>query len=275
MKLQPTFAVFLAIGFCYQLVFSPENFKEPWGGKGNSIYTNRIITTVLASAPGALWAGALTPEGTTDTANEVLTIPHYSSDPQAQYWNQTISVEPHPITRTSFGSFSYSPVLAILGSILDTAAVATSPENTTQIFRKLDNTGYSYFNRSYGVGASVGLSKALGTHGLETNTGLKSYEFTEWGYIVNMLILVASLWEAIRNRARVRATRFDYSDLNNLVLGAGRLGDNETRYVDKLQPVEGDPWVKDPEGKRLGDVEMRVERSSYPKEERETETNSL
>lgn len=74
---------------------------------------------------------------------------------------------------------------AILGSILDTAAVATSPDNFTQILRKLDNTGYSYLGRSYGVGAGVGFSRAI-NNTLETKEGLKSYEFTEWGYMVNI-----------------------------------------------------------------------------------------
>jgi hypothetical protein len=84
------------------------------------------------------------------------------------------------ITRISGGSFSYSPVRTILGSTLDGAAQATAPNASSQTHRKLDNTGYRYQGRSFGVGASVGFAE------VPTQNELRCYTFEEPGYMASI-----------------------------------------------------------------------------------------
>lgn len=81
------------------------------------------------------------------------------------------------MNRSSYGSFSYNPVFTILGSLLDNAAAATAPNVSTQTHRKLDNTGYTYQGRSYGIGASIGLTE-VPQHGI-----LQNFTFLESGYM--------------------------------------------------------------------------------------------
>lgn len=77
--------------------------------------------------------------------------------------------------------FSFEPQFLQHGLILDSASRASSLEsiqnpnvNTTVVHAKLDATGYSYVNRSYGVGASVGLVDAFAQ-------GANAYSYQEIG----------------------------------------------------------------------------------------------
>lgn len=86
---------------------------------------------------------------------------------------------------------------------------------------------------------------------------------------VNTIIVLVSLCEAFRNRAGI--TRFDYSDIYNLVVGASRLGPDSSRYVDELQPISN-PWAGDPEGRSLGGVRVKVVRVEVdPKKDEDTD----
>ena len=67
-----------------------------------------------------------------------------------------------------------------MGSMLDNAAYAVAPNTSTQIYRKLDNTGYTFQGRSYGVGASVGLVE------LPQQDGLLNYTLVESGFMANV-----------------------------------------------------------------------------------------
>jgi hypothetical protein len=136
---------------------------------------------VLSLLPVTFWTGALTPVATTDTVEKIFTIPYYGQDLEQNFWNQSIGSGPQDTKRDSAGSFSYSPVRTILGSILDGAAAATAPNNVSQTYHKLDNTGYTYQGRSYGVGASVGFSPNT-----EQEKGLSGYQFVEPGYLANI-----------------------------------------------------------------------------------------
>jgi hypothetical protein len=107
-------------------------------------------------------------------------IPQYGPDPRSEFWNRTIGNTSPNITRTTDGSFSYSPVRNILGSMLDGASLATAPNASFQTHRKLDNTGYTFHGRFYGAGGSVGLAA------LPSVSGLQQYSFFEDGYLSNV-----------------------------------------------------------------------------------------
>jgi hypothetical protein len=68
-----------------------------------------------------------------------------------------------PLSRTrlrrlhTLGIFTYEPAFDLQGLILNSASTASSQLVGDTIHCKLDNTGYSYVNRCFGVGALVGL----------------------------------------------------------------------------------------------------------------------
>ena len=74
---------------------------------------------------------------------------------------------------TDLGLFSYQPQFDLQGTIIGLAAQASIPRPHA----KLDNTGYAYVNRSFGVGASVGLMDQA-----FSNT-TQSYYYTELGLL--------------------------------------------------------------------------------------------
>lgn len=78
------------------------------------------------------------------------------------------------------GLLSYSPVRNMLGSMLGGASMATAPNVSSQTPRKLDNTGYTFHRRPYGLGSSIGLSA------LPPISGLQQYTLFEDGYLLNV-----------------------------------------------------------------------------------------
>ncbi|CAM1506510.1 Fc.00g061510.m01.CDS01 [Cosmosporella sp. VM-42] len=140
------------------------------------IVHNVDLPTALLNSLQVWWTGALTPEADLRQVVKQIQIPYYTEDLEGLDWNRTVVEDELPVFRQKLGAFSYSPIRTMLGSILDTAAVATSPDNATQTFRKLDNTGYRYINRSYGAGASVGFDRRIEN---ETRGDLETYHFVE------------------------------------------------------------------------------------------------
>jgi hypothetical protein len=126
--------------------------------------------------PVAFWAGATTPIATTKTQIRNFSIPQYGPDPHAQFWNQSAAGYNPNITRTPLGSFSYNLGLNIIGSMLDEASLATAPNSSVQMHRKLDNSGFTFYGRSYGIGASVGLATLW-------DSDVQQYTFYKDGYI--------------------------------------------------------------------------------------------
>ena len=63
-----------------------------------------------------------------------------------------------PLLRTAKGLFSFSPGVMMLGSLVASAASATTVDGGVRQHPKFDNTRYTYNGRSYGVGASAGLA---------------------------------------------------------------------------------------------------------------------
>ena len=82
-----------------------------------------------------------------------------------------------PLLRTTEGLFSFSPGVRMLGSLLASAASATTVDGGIRQHPKFDNTRYTYNGRSYGVGASVGLADGP----ITKNPLALSYVFQENG----------------------------------------------------------------------------------------------
>ncbi|KAM3065384.1 hypothetical protein ACMFMF_011108 [Clarireedia jacksonii] len=208
---------------------------------------NLQFDLVLSLLPAAFWAGAITPFTTTKDTIWSFEIPKYGADPTGQFWNQTIGSGSPDITRTVLGSFSYAPVRNILGSVLEGASAATALRSTNQLRRKLDNSGYGFNGRSYGVGSSIGLTI------LPTDGHLQTFTFKQHGYKSDINCwynntMDFSVHLAIDYSKAARKTGMDYP---NLYLGCGKIsnGFGECRIVpglidDKEVVVMlGDPYM--------------------------------
>jgi hypothetical protein len=143
----------------------------------------------LSLIPSALWAGAITPIVTTTRHSAFIGLPTYTPDVKGIYWNRTWNPFAQDVTRTSMGTFSFTPAYALGGLLLDSAAAATPRNSTVRQFQKLDATRYSFNGRSFGVGASVGLHNVTnqpypGNTNSITAPSLdpKSYSYLETGY---------------------------------------------------------------------------------------------
>ena len=142
-----------------------------------------LIFQLLVVIPAAIWAGALTPIDTSTTVPFSLRLPQYSQASN-RYWSNLKWTS--PMLSKRIGSvFTYSPNYNLQGLILDDAATATSPDNSSRIHRKLDNTGYSYTGRSYGVASSVGLADQT-----VNTTAVLGYQYDEPGYLSNVSCIV-------------------------------------------------------------------------------------
>jgi hypothetical protein len=91
------------------------------------------------------------------------------------------------LSKWAGSGFTYSPNYDLQGLVLNDAASATSIGNLTRAHRKLDNTGYSYAGRSYGVASSVGLVDQTGN-----TTAILDYRYNETGYLSDVSCIVNS-----------------------------------------------------------------------------------
>jgi hypothetical protein len=142
----------------------------------------------LSLVPSALWVGAITPIVTTSTHTAFIGLPVYTPDLLGARWNRTWDPFDEDVTRTSMGTFSFTPAYPLGGLLLDSAAAATPRNSTVRKFQKIDSSRYSYSGRSYGVGASAGLHEVT-TLPLSSPSGSKirdmaprSYSYPEIGY---------------------------------------------------------------------------------------------
>jgi hypothetical protein len=132
---------------------------------------------VLSAAPSAIWAGALTPVVTGVYHTGTVHTPSYgNSDLVLEYPSEINSQG--PTLRDTKGLFTYSVGVLMQGSLLASAASATPVDGSTRQHRKPDYSQYTYFGRSYGAAASVGLLNE--TTLLDSTT--VSYTFEEIGY---------------------------------------------------------------------------------------------
>lgn len=123
------------------------------------------------------------------------------------------------ITRTALGSFSYNPGLNVIGSILDKASSATAPNSSFQTHQKLDNSGFAFHGRSYGVGASVGLETFA-------DIDAQHYTFYEAGYMSNM-----TCWYNKTMDFRVALIHSSGTDLPNLYKACGQISNGAVECI--------------------------------------------
>ena len=140
-----------------------------------------IPTLVFALAmlvPSALWAGAITPTLIVAQSPRPgsLHIPQFQNSSMIREWPSEIGSS-GPLLRTAKGLFSFSPGVRMLGSLVASAASATTVDGGVRQHPKFDNTRYTYNGRSYGVGASAGLADSL----ITDDPLVLSYMFQENG----------------------------------------------------------------------------------------------
>lgn len=120
-----------------------------------------IVITVLfgnmSAIISALWTGALTPADAIGTQNSSLLVPDWSNISLIKEYPAQIDKTGLSIRETK-GYFTYSVGLALLGSLVSSMNSASPINGGVRNHPKLDNTRYNYHGRSYGVGASAGLS---------------------------------------------------------------------------------------------------------------------
>jgi len=126
----------------------------------------------------ALWAGSMTPVATTTFRTSSLSIPSYADVSLIKEYPSEVG-STGPFTRTRQGLFGYSVGIQMEGQLISSGSSATPPDNGPRLHQKLDNTGFTYVNRSYGVGSSIGLLDGAVT----TNNLALSYSYIEAGYM--------------------------------------------------------------------------------------------
>ncbi|KAF2111671.1 hypothetical protein BDV96DRAFT_581523 [Lophiotrema nucula] len=142
----------------------------------------------LTYLPATIWAGALTPTFTVGLERDVpLQIP--SSGPLGNY----SFLYPPPtkggylafndcwVTQQANGTFTNCPLKYHTRSLLLSVASASSPDNNPRNHSKWDNAKFQYVGRSYGVGASTGLTD----HDIITLDRAQEYTYNEVGFVTN------------------------------------------------------------------------------------------
>lgn len=115
-----------------------------------------LLLSNLSAVISALWTGALTPTNTTSVQNSTVLVPDWSNLSLIQEYPSEIDKTGLTIRNTK-GYFTYSVGVGMLGSLVSSVNSASPVDGGIRNHGKLDNTGYSYHGRSYGVGASAGL----------------------------------------------------------------------------------------------------------------------
>ena len=161
-------------------------------------------------APAAIWAGAITPVRTRANVSAVYSIPLYSQS-EYGYWGRSC----RPATgcdvlqnTTQLGTFTNVPwkceqtflvslgrsrtdfcSLDLPGLLLNSVRDASSRNSSVSQHKKLDNSGFSFHGRSYGVGSGVGLISPNTTQYeyAQRAPQITSYSFSEAGYLSHVL----------------------------------------------------------------------------------------
>ncbi|KAL4982414.1 hypothetical protein BDW68DRAFT_195369 [Aspergillus falconensis] len=119
----------------------------------------KIITFLFSNLSAvivALWTGALTPANTTGVQETTVLVPDWSNISYIREYPSEVDGT-GPSVHNRKGYFTYSVGAVMSGSLLSSVNSASQVDGSVRNHGKLDNTGYSYHGRSYGVGASVGL----------------------------------------------------------------------------------------------------------------------
>ena len=134
-----------------------------------------VIIALLSTAPGAIWAGAISPRISTTTVDRHIQIPDYTHYERETYQNFVI--------QNVNGAFTNVPS-DVVGLLLNSAQRASNldaPDGIESSHAKLDNTGYTFYGRNYGAGSTVGLSS------IPSTLLPLSYYYNETGIVASTL----------------------------------------------------------------------------------------
>ncbi|MCJ1293874.1 hypothetical protein MMC34_005431 [Xylographa carneopallida] len=145
------------------------------------LYT--LIFWALLKVPATLWTGALTPVTQialqTDSSSTIQ-IAVYSNQSHSLWKRRALIInEDTNKTQLPSGIFTYCAPKDRFGFLLNDGASASTQDGSPSLHKKNDNSNFTYSGRSYGVGASVGLS--LGP--LYDPWNINKYNYTENGYM--------------------------------------------------------------------------------------------
>jgi hypothetical protein len=115
-----------------------------------------IVMVNLSAVISALWTGALTPANSVAFNSTTLMVPDWSNTTLIKEYPSEID-QTGPTIRNTKGYFTYSVGMGLLTPLVTSASTATTVDGSIRNHNKLDNSGYTYHGRSYGVGAPVGL----------------------------------------------------------------------------------------------------------------------
>ncbi|KAK7398449.1 hypothetical protein QQX98_012173 [Neonectria punicea] len=147
-----------------------------------------LVWLAMIQIPALLWTGSITPVLTKSNFNTTFQIPNYSES-TSDFWARKCD----PATpcdellgKTSdFGTFTFVAWKTKAGLLLNSVEQASARDSSTPHYRKLDNTGFTYHGRSYGVASTVGLAEPMRTSNTNQAT-LLNYTFLEDGYLSNV-----------------------------------------------------------------------------------------
>ena len=200
----------------------------------------------LTMTPSALWVGALSPISVFKTHKSILNIPSYENVSLIKEYPAEFGGVPQTAqVRNPKGIFSYGVGITMEGALLSSASSATTVDGSLRKHFKLDNSGFTYIGRSYGVGSSAGLTY---TDILSSTT--TTYAFQERGYNAKVQCVYNSsatfflseygsalLWEAIgtlpnSNGVKEISTYWGHGDAPAIVaIGVTRVQSNGTKYI--------------------------------------------
>jgi hypothetical protein len=141
-----------------------------------------IMVVFLSLVPAALWAGSISPSVARTTTGGTLLVPSYEDVSLIKEYPMEIG-KGGPSLRTHKGFFTYSVGVQHGGNLLSSAASASSIGGMRPLVHsKFDNTQISYSGRSYGVGASAGLTDLQ----ICMNDQAAGYTYQEEGYLTNV-----------------------------------------------------------------------------------------
>jgi hypothetical protein len=159
------------LGFWSALSTPTNNFCLPFW-----MIVIMVLLTNLSAIISALWTGALTPANAIGIQHSTVSIPDWSNISLIKEYPSEIDKNGLSI-REAKGYFTYSVGMGLLGSLLSSMNSASPTDGGVRNHPKMDNTRYNYHGRSYGIGASAGLSD----DNLVAIPHVRNYTFNEVG----------------------------------------------------------------------------------------------
>ncbi|KPM44594.1 hypothetical protein AK830_g1969 [Neonectria ditissima] len=142
----------------------------------------------MIQIPALLWTGSITLILTEFNFSTTVQIPNYSestSDFWARKCDPATSCDELLGKTSDLGIFTFVAWKTKAGLLLNSVEQASARDSSTPHYRKLDNTGFTYHGRSYGVASAVGLVESKRTDNTKQAT-LLNYTFLEDGYLSNV-----------------------------------------------------------------------------------------